>query len=112
MDPRSLRYTKTHEWARLEGDVCTVGITTFAAEQLTDITYLELPNVGEGVSAGKSFGTLETVKAASDLYSPVDGEVSAVNKEVQDDHDLLTREPLGGGWLIKVKMKPGATLDH
>jgi glycine cleavage system H protein len=82
MDPQKLRYTKSHEWASLDGDVCTVGITTFAAQQLTDVTYIELPHVGDHLFAGKEFGELETVKAVSALYAPCDGEVIEVNEKV------------------------------
>jgi glycine cleavage system H protein len=113
MDPNNLQYTKTHEWASLEGGVCTVGISKFAADQLTDVTYIELPHVGDHVFHGQEFGTVETVKAVSPLYSPVDGEVIAVNdKLIEDDPNFITQEPYTGGWLIKVRVEPGATLAH
>ena len=112
MDPRTLRYTKTHEWARREGDTCTVGITRFAADQLTDVTYLELPKVGDRVAAGESFGSIETVKAVSDLYAPVDGEVVAVNDKLLNDPNVITQDPFEGGWLIKVRLAEGAGVDH
>jgi glycine cleavage system H protein len=112
MNPSKLRYTKTHEWASLDGDVCTIGITKFAADQLTDVTYIELPHVGDHVFNGQECGEIETVKAVSPLYSPVDGEVTAFNEKVVEDPNGLTRDPLGEGWLIKVRVeKPGA-LDH
>jgi glycine cleavage system H protein len=112
MDPQSLRYSKTHEWASLEGDVCTVGITQFAVDQLTDIIHLELPAVGKQVSAGQTFGEIESVKAASDLYAPVTGEVVAVNDQLVADPGLVTDDPYGAGWMVKIKVAPGATLDH
>src|SRR5262245_20640578 len=108
MDPQKLRYTKSHEWVSLEGDVCTVGITTYAAQQLSDVTYIELPHVGDHVFAGKSFGELETVKAVSDLFAPCDGEVIAVNDKVIEDPNLVPASPMGDGWLIKVRVEDTA----
>ena len=105
MDPQKLRYAKTHEWASLEGDVCTVGLTKFAVDQLTDIIYIDLPDVDDPPSAGDSFGEIESVKAVSDLYAPVDGEVIAVNEKLQNDPTLVSKDPYGKGWLIKVKVE-------
>lgn len=110
MVPQDLRYTETHEWARLEGEVCTVGITQFAVEQLTDVVHVELPAVGQTVEAGKPFGEVESVKAVSDLYSPVSGEVIAVNEQVRTDPALIARDPYGQGWLIRLRLAPGASL--
>src|SRR5690349_5178184 len=104
MDPKKLRYTKTHEWVLQEDGVVTVGITKFAADQLSDITYIGLPKVGSAVHSGKDFGQVETVKAVSDLYSPVDGEVTEVNGKVSEDTSLLTADPFGAGWLVKVRL--------
>ena len=112
MDPKNLRYAATHEWAYLEGDECTVGITQFAVDQLTDVVYIELPDVGDHVFAGESFGEIESVKAVSDLYSPVNGEVSAINEKILDDPTRVTGDPYGKGWMIKIKADPGSTLDH
>jgi glycine cleavage system H protein len=113
IDPANLRYTKSHEWAHLEGDVVTVGITQFAADQLTDVTYVELPRVGAGVSAGQEFGNIETVKAVSDLYAPIDGEVIAVNDKLAEDPNFITREPYAGGWIVKLRVaNPNTALDH
>jgi glycine cleavage system H protein len=112
MDPSKLRYTKTHEWAHLEGDVCTVGITKFAADQLTDVTYIDLPHVGDHVFNGQECGTIETVKAVSSLYSPIDGEVIAVNDDVVNDPAVLTNDPFGDGWMIKVRIEKPTALDH
>jgi glycine cleavage system H protein len=112
MDPSKLRYTKTHEWARLEGEVYTVGISKFAADQLTDITYVELPHVGDHVFAGQEFGNIETVKAVSDLYAPADGEVIEVNEPLVADPSPIMEDPYGAGWLVKVRLEPGTKLDH
>jgi glycine cleavage system H protein len=112
MDPKTLRYAKTHEWASLTGDVCTVGLTQFAVEQLTDVIYVDLPDVGDPAMVGESFGEIESVKAVSDLYSPVDGEIMEVNKKLENDPTLVSQDPYGKGWVMKVKVEPGATLDH
>ena len=112
MDPKNLRFAKTHEWASLDGDQCTVGITKFAVEQLTDIVYIELPDVGDNVFAGESFGEIESVKAVSDLYSPVNGEVVDVNDKLLDDPTKVTADPYGKGWMLKIKVEPGTTLDR
>ena len=112
MDPKNLRYAATHEWASLQGDVCTLGITKFACEQLTDVVFIELPDVGDSVFAGDSFGEIESVKAVSDLYSPVNGEVVEVNDKLVDDPGMVTADPYGKGWMIKIKVEPGATLDQ
>jgi glycine cleavage system H protein len=112
MDLSALRYTKTHEWAHLADGVCTVGITPFAADQLQDITYIKLPTVGAKVSADASFGEVETVKAVSDFYAPVDGEVIAVNSTVAETPDLLKNDPLGQGWIAKIRLAAGANLSH
>ena len=92
MDPKNLRYAPTHEWASLEDDICTVGITKFAVEQLTDVVYIELPDVGDHIFSGDSFGEIESVKAVSDLYAPVDGEVIAVNEPLLKER-LRSPEP-------------------
>src|SRR5437870_10413335 len=112
MDPKSLRYAKTHEWASLEGGVCTVGITQFAVDQLTDVVYIELPEVRDHAFAGESFGEIESVKAVSDLYAPVSGEVVEINEKLLDDPTGIAKDPYGQGWLVKIKVEPGTTLDH
>ena len=112
MDPKSLRYRESHEWASLEGDVCTVGITQFAVDQLTDVIYIDLPDVGDPATAGESFGEIESVKAVSDLYAPVDGEIVAVNDKVKGDTSLITSDPYAKGWMVKIKVPPGTKLDH
>ncbi len=112
MDPKSLRYAKTHEWARLEGEMCTVGITRFAVDQLTDVVYIELPEVGDHTFAGESFGEIESVKAVSDLYAPVNGEVVEINEKLLDDPTQISKDPYGKGWLARIKVEPGTSLDH
>ena len=111
MDPKKLRYAPTHEWAILEGDTCTVGITKYAVEQLTDVVYIELPDVGDNVFAGDSFGEIESVKAVSDLYSPVNGEVIEINEKLIDDPTKISGDPYGKGWMVKIKVEPGSSLD-
>ena len=93
MDPKNLRYATTHEWASLEGDQCTLGITQFAVEQLTDIVFVELPEVGDHVFKGDSFGEIESVKAVSDLYSPIDGEVVTINEKLIEDPAKISSDP-------------------
>jgi len=112
MDQSSLRYAPTHEWAHLDGDTVTVGITLFAAEQLGDITYLELPKLGKAFKAGEEFGVVESVKSTSPLYAPVAGEIIEVNKAAADSTDLIKDDPFGKFWFLKLKLAPGATLDH
>ena len=112
MDPNALRYNESHEWASLEGDVCTVGITQFAVDQLTDIVYIDLKEPGTRLAVGDRFGEIESVKAVSDLYAPVAGEVVAVNDKVKTDTSLIADEPYGKGWLVKIKLAPGTKLDH
>ena len=101
--PKELRYLQTHEWHRLEGDTVTIGITQIAADELTDITFVDLPKVGTAVSANGRFGEIESVKATSDLYSGVSGTVSAVNADLTNEPGLVNRDPYKGGWMIKIK---------
>ncbi len=112
MYPQDLRYAPSHEWARPEGDLIVVGITKYAVELLTDLVYLDLPDVGESTSAGGSFGEVESVKAVSDLYAPIAGEIADVNGEVVNDPALIAQDPYGKGWLVKIKPDAGAGLDH
>jgi glycine cleavage system H protein len=104
MDLKTLKYAPTHEWALLEGNIATIGISKFAVDQLTDLIMIELPAVGTRVSAGKSFGEIESVKAVSDLYAPLAGEVIEVNKQVTSNVSLLAEDPYETGWLIKIKV--------
>lgn len=102
--PENLKYTKDHEWIRIEGSTGIVGITDYAQGELGDVVFVELPSVGKKVEFGQSFGTVEAVKAVSDLYSPVTGEVTEINKEIQDSPELVNKEPYERGWMIKVKL--------
>ena len=112
MDQKTLRFAKTHEWVSLTGDICTVGISQFAVEQLTDVVYIELPEIGDHTFVGDSFGEIESVKAVSDLYAPVNGEVSEINEPILNDPSTVAKDPYGKGWLVKIKVEPGTTLDH
>jgi glycine cleavage system H protein len=112
MDPKTLRYAKTHEWASLQGEVCTVGLTQFAVDQLTDVIYIDMPDVGDPTVTGDSFGEIESVKAVSDLYAPVSGEIVEVNDKLVNDPTIISKDPYGKGWLIKIKIDKGQTLDH
>ena len=102
--PKDYRYLETHEWHKTEGDTVTIGITHFAADELTDITFVDLPKVGTAVTANKRFGEIESVKATSDLYSGVSGTISAVNSELTNNPGLVNKDPYQGGWMIKVKV--------
>jgi glycine cleavage system H protein len=104
MDVKSLKYAKTDEWVHLDGDVATIGITDYAVKALTDLVYLDLPPAGKKLKSGEPFGVVESVKAASDMYSPVTGEVIESNAKLGDDLAKLSDDPFGGGWLIKVKV--------
>ena len=110
--PEQLHYTPEHEWVSFDGQVATVGITQYAVDQLTDIVYLELKEVGTQLSAGAEFGEVESVKAVSPLYAPVGGEVVAVNDKLPGDTSLITADPYGKGWMVKIKVVPGTTLDQ
>ena len=101
------RYSETHEWVDVDGGVATVGITDFAQSQLGDVVFLELPRKGQRLAAGESFGVIESVKAASDLYAPVAGTVVEVNERLAANPELVNNDPLGEGWLIKVQAEGG-----
>ena len=104
MIPKELSYTKTHEWAKVEGDVAIVGITHFAQEQLGDITFIELPQIGQKFNRGDEMGSIESVKAASEIYSPVSGEVIAVNEELENAPEKINQDPYGQGWIARFKL--------
>jgi glycine cleavage system H protein len=110
--PSGLKYSKEHEWARVEGDVVTVGITDFAQNQLGDVVYVELPKVGAQVRLMAPFGVVESVKTASDLFSPVSGEVVEVNGALTDQPELVNAAPYEGAWMIKVRMNDAAELEQ
>lgn len=112
MKPEELKYNASHEWVGLDSDgLAVIGITDFALEQLTDLVYMALPEVGAQVTAGEEFGEVESVKAVSPLYSPVSGEVVEVHSELIESLEKLGDDPFGDGWIIKVKLADGATLD-
>ena len=106
--PADLKYAKSHEWLRLAGDAATVGITDHAQHELTDIVFVELPPVGRKVKAGEACAVVESVKTASDIYSPVSGEIVEVNKSVSDNPALVNSEPFTGGWFFKIKLSAPA----
>lgn len=110
--PENLFYTKEHEWAKIEGDTATVGITSYAVEMLGDIVYVELPETGKIVKQMETFGVVESVKAVSDLYSPLSGEVIEINSELEDSPELVNQEPYAKGWMIKIKLALPEEKDH
>lgn len=109
--PDDLKYQDTHEYARVDGDTVTVGITAFAVDQMGDVVFLELPEVGDEVSLGDNFGTIESVKAVEDLKAPVSGEVLEINEGLVESPEDIAEDPHGTGWLIKVKAADVADLD-
>lgn len=110
--PAELKYTREHEWIKVEGDTATVGITDFAQGELGDIVFVELPKVGDSVQYMKPFGTIEAVKAVSDLFSPVTGKVIEVNKALDGDPMVINREPYKGGWIIKIQVSDKSQLEQ
>ena len=112
MVPKDLRYTKDHEWVKVDGDVATIGVTDYAAGQLGDVVFVDLPTVGKAVDQYATFGVVESVKAVSDLYAPVSGEVTDVNGELGGKPELVNSDPFGDGWMIRVKVAdPGQLTD-
>ena len=116
MKPENLLYAKTHEWVDVEtgadGQIATVGLSKFALDLLTDLVFIDLPNVGDAAEAGESFGEIESVKAVSAMYSPVTGEIVAVNDTVSDRLETLAQDPYDDGWLIKIKLSGNEGLDQ
>ena len=114
IDPLTLKYAASHEWVHFDGDIATVGISKFAVDQLTDLIVIDLPSVGKKIMIGKSFGEIESVKAVSDIYAPVGGEVVEVNPAVTADIQILAQDPYDLGWLIKVKTDGSQSdlMDH
>ncbi len=102
--PENIKYSSDHEWISVDGDVATVGITDYAQGELGDLVFVELPNVGSDAAQGESFGTVEAVKAVSDLFAPVSGEVVEINEALADDPEVVNKDPYGDGWMIKIKM--------
>jgi glycine cleavage system H protein len=109
--PTDRKYLETHEWHQPSGDTVTIGITQFAADELTDITFVQLPKVGTKIDANKRFGEIESVKASSDLYSGVSGTVTEINSALSDNPGLVNRDPYGQAWMIKVKMSDPKQLE-
>lgn len=109
--PGDLKYTDDHEWLKVEGTVARVGITEFAQDQLGDIVYVELPGEGDTVTAGEAFGVIESVKAASDLFSPLTGTVTGANERLEDEPELVNDDPFGEGWMIAIEPSDSGQLD-
>ena len=110
--PNDLRYSKDHEWVRAEGSTATIGITSFAADELGDIVFVELPEVGAALKQFAAFGVVESVKAVSDLFAPVSGTVSEVNGRLQQEPELLNRDPFGDGWIARIEVADGDELKE
>lgn len=109
--PEDRRYTKTHEWVSLDGDVATIGVTDFAQSELGDITYLELPEIGDAIALDQAFGIIESVKAANDIFSPVDGEVVERNEAVVAAPEVINASPFDDAWLVRVRVVDPQQLD-
>ena len=110
--PENLKYSKDHEWLKIDGDVAYVGITDFAQSELGDIVFVEIDTEGETVENGEVFGTIEAVKTVSDLFMPVSGEILEVNPKIDDDPELVNSDPYGDGWLVKIKVSDAAEVDE
>jgi glycine cleavage system H protein len=109
--PSDLKYAKSHEWVRVNGDTATIGITDHAQHELTDIVFVELPEIGKKIQSGDACAVVESVKTASDIYAPVSGEILETNKTVADNPALVNTEPYGNGWFFKIKLSNPAELD-
>ncbi len=110
--PENIKYSKDHEWAAMEGDVITVGINDYAQDQLGEVVFVEMPQVGDTFDVGEEFGTVESVKAVSELYCPVSGEVMAVNQALEDAPELVNNDPYQEGWIIKLKADDASEMDN
>lgn len=111
MVPTELRYTKDHEWVRVEGDTATVGITAYAAEQLGDVVFVELPDAGRSLEQHATFGVVESVKAVSDLFAPIGGEIAETNAALAGSPELVNSDPYGAGWMLRVRISDAGQLD-
>lgn len=109
--PEKLKYSKEHEWVKVEGDTAIVGITDFAQKQLTDIVFVELPEKGKKVEKGKQMAVVESVKSVSDVFSPVSGEVTEANEELANTPETLNKDPYGKGWIVKIKLEDKSQID-
>ena len=112
MVPGDLRYTKEHEWVRIEGDLATIGVTQYAADQLGDVVFVDLPEAGRSVEQFGTFGVVESVKAVSDLFAPLSGEIVEANAALATQPELVNREPYGGGWMLKLRVADPAQVDE
>jgi glycine cleavage system H protein len=112
MVPTDLRYTKDHEWVRVDGDTITVGITAYAADQLGDVVFVELPDAGRSLGQHATFGVVESVKAVSDLFSPVTGEVTESNPQLAGSPELVNSDPFGAGWMVRIRLAEPGQLDE
>jgi len=110
--PENIKYSKDHEWAAMEGDVVTVGINDYAQDQLGEVVFVEMPQVGDSFDEGEEFGTVESVKAVSELYCPVSGEVVEVNDALEDAPELVNNDPYQGGWIMKIKTDNPSEMDN
>jgi len=110
--PQGLYYTKDHEWAKLEGDVATVGVTDYAQGELGDVVFIELPAIGKKVEMGGAFGTIEAVKAVADLYAPLSGAIVGVNNALENSPELVNQSPYGDGWMVKIKISNKSEIDQ
>ena len=110
--PKDLKYTDEHEWIAVDGDIATIGVTDYAQGELGDLVFVELPEVGDDVTMGESFGTVEAVKAVSDLFAPLSGSVVEVNEMLTDDPEIVNKDPYGDGWMIKIKMSDADELSN
>ena len=111
MSPTDLKYTKEHEWIRIEGDIGTVGITAFAQKELGDVVYVELPTVGDQFDRNETFGTVESVKAVSELFMPLSSEVTEVNPALEDKPELVNDDSYGSGWLVRIRLKEASETE-
>ena len=111
MYPQELLYTKEHEWIRVDEEIGTIGITDFAQHELGDVVFVELPKIGEHITASEAFGTIESVKAVSEIFAPVDGEVVGINAKLQNNPELVNTDPHGEAWLIRVRLSNRADID-
>ncbi len=112
MVPKDLLFTNEHEWVRLEGDIATIGITKYAAGELGDVVFVELSGVGEAVAQGEGMGTIEAVKAVSDMFAPISGEVVEVNEALEGSPELINKDPYGDGWMAKIKISDKGELGN
>lgn len=109
--PEGLKYTKEHEWIKVEGNVATIGITDFAQGELGDIVFVELPKIGQALKQMQAFGTIEAVKAVSEMFAPVSGNVKEINSNLEADSSVINKDPYGAGWMIKVENFPANEID-